>query len=259
MSSATIVNTQAVGRERRIAKKLSKEHARTDPMHIETLCLDAGGVLVFPNWTRVSEALARRGVRVDPAALAAAEPLAKRAVDNGPTIAQSTDQQRSWPYFSLVLENAGVPQNAATDAALAELYAYHQTQNLWEVVPDDVPAALARFRRMGLRLIVVSNANGTLHVCFDRVGLSVCIDAAFDSHWEGVEKPDPRFFELALARVGARPESTMHVGDLYHVDVVGARNASIHPALLDPFDLYEEADCLRVRSLGELADRLEAD
>ena len=35
--------------------------------------------------------------------------------------------------------------------------------------------------------------------------------------------PDPRFFDIALERSGARRETTIHVGDLYHVDVVGAR------------------------------------
>ena len=39
-------------------------------MTIETLFLDAGGVLVFPNWTRVSEVMARRGVDAPAAALA---------------------------------------------------------------------------------------------------------------------------------------------------------------------------------------------
>jgi putative hydrolase of the HAD superfamily len=226
-------------------------------MKIDTLFLDAGGVLVFPNWTRVSEALAARGVRADPAALGAAEARAKRDMDTASTIGGSTDRQRSWPFFNLVLAHAGIAQNADTDAALAELQVYHSQHNLWEVVPDDVVPALERFRRLGLRLVVISNANGTLHGCFDRVGLTVCLDAALDSHFEGVEKPDRRLFELGLARAGARPDTTMHVGDIYHVDVVGARNASIEPVLLDPLGLYEGADCLRVRSLGELADRLE--
>ena len=48
---------------------------------IETLFLDAGGVLVFPNWQRISEALAVRGVSVKAEALAAAEPHAKRSID----------------------------------------------------------------------------------------------------------------------------------------------------------------------------------
>jgi HAD superfamily hydrolase (TIGR01549 family) len=225
---------------------------------IKTLFLDAGGVLIFPNWTRVSEGLAAHGVRVDPAVLAAAEPHAKLQIDNATTIASSTDSTRTFPYFNLVLEHAGIAQGPATDAALVELRAYHDAHNLWETVPGDVMPALARFRRLGLRLVVVSNANGTVHRCFDRCGLTPCFDVVLDSHVEGVEKPDRRFFDIALERSGAVPETTMHVGDIYHVDVVGARNASIQPMLLDPCDLYGGADCPRVRSLGELAERLES-
>jgi putative hydrolase of the HAD superfamily len=225
---------------------------------LQTLFLDAGGVLMFPNWNRVSAAFAAHGVTVEPAALAAAEPHAKKQIDNAKTIASSTDSTRIFPYFSLVLEKAGVPQDARTEAAMADLREYHAAHNLWEVVPVDVPPALARFRRLGLRLVVVSNANGRLHVCFDRIGLTPCLDVALDSQIEGVEKPDPRLFEIALARSGARPETTMHVGDIYHVDVVGARNAGIRPMLLDPFDLYKDADCPRVRSLDELADQLDS-
>jgi putative hydrolase of the HAD superfamily len=78
-----------------------------------------------------------------------------------------------------------------------------------------------------------------------------------DSNDEGVEKPDPRFFEIALARSGARRETTIHVGDLYHVDVVGARAAGLRGVLLDEAGLYPDADCPRIQSLGELADRIE--
>ena len=74
---------------------------------------------------------------------------------------------------------------------------------------------------------------------------------------EKVEKPDPRFFEIALTRSGARRESTIHVGDLYEVDVVGARAAGITPVLLDAAGLYPDADCDRVRSLGDLVSRLD--
>jgi putative hydrolase of the HAD superfamily len=72
-----------------------------------------------------------------------------------------------------------------------------------------------------------------------------------------VEKPDPRLFRLALQRAGAAPEEAVHVGDLYEVDVVGARAAGIRAILLDPAGLYPEADCPRVRSLGELAAHMD--
>jgi HAD superfamily hydrolase (TIGR01509 family) len=223
---------------------------------IQTVFLDAGGVLVNPNWSRVSDTLARHGVDVAAGVLASAEPHAKRLLDTGETIKATNDQQRGWTYFNLVLNGAGVALSDATAAALAELQVYHREFNLWESVPDEVRPALAVLRARGLQLVVVSNANGALHRAFDRLGLTGEFDVIFDSYLEGVEKPDPRFFQIALDRSGARAETTMHVGDLYHVDVAGARAAGITPALIDVADLYPECDCLRVRSLTALVEAL---
>jgi HAD superfamily hydrolase (TIGR01509 family) len=225
-------------------------------MRIQTVFLDAGGVLVNPNWSRVSDALGRHGVGVSSARLADAEPRAKKRLDNGDTIQATTDQQRGWTYFNLVLTEAGVALGDATAAALDELHTYPQTYNLWETVPDEVLPSLAALRAAGLRLVVLSNANGTLHRAFDRLGLTASFDVIFDSFHEGVEKPDPRFFHIALERSGAQAATTMHVGDLYHVDVAGARAAGLTPALLDVADLYPDCDCLRVRSLTELVHAL---
>ena len=54
-----------------------------------------------------------------------------------------------------------------------------------------------------------------------------------------------------------RRETTIHVGDLYNVDVVGARAAGLRGVLLDEAGLYPDADCPRVQSLTELADAIE--
>lgn len=225
-------------------------------MAIETVFLDAGGVLVCPNWTRVSETLARHGVAVSPDALATADPYARRELDEGTTITATNDTGRGWMYFNLVLTAAGVPLDAATDAALQDLHAYHQRSNLWEHVYDDVLPALEALRSAGLRLVVVSNANGTLCAHFDRLGLTGHMDCVLDSQDFGVEKPDPRLFRIALARSGADPETTVHVGDLYHVDVLGARAAGLQAVLFDRAGLYTDVDCVRVRSFAELVGRL---
>jgi putative hydrolase of the HAD superfamily len=224
-------------------------------MKIKTVFLDAGGVLVFPNWGRVSAALAKQGVRVNAATLASAEFRAKKIFDVATTFAGTTDHQRGWPYFNLALQTAGVQLGDATDAALAELNEYHAAHNLWECIPDGTFEALDRLRAMGLTLVVVSNANGTLHGSFDRNGLTPHLDYIFDSHLVGIEKPDPRFFQHVLDLTGAHAETTVHVGDIYHVDVLGARRAGLRPILFDVADLYADADCPRVRSLGALADR----
>ena len=215
-------------------------------------------MLVFPNWQRVSAALAAHGVHITPAALAAAEHLAKRVLDGPVQVRHRNDSERGWTYFNLLLAQAGVDRSAATDRALEELHAYHAEHNLWELVPDDVVPALERLRRRAARMVVVSNANGQLHVMLERVGLARFFDLVLDSQVEGVEKPDPRLFQIALERAGARAETTLHVGDFYWIDVRGARAAGVQPVLLDPMGLHESADCPRVRSLGELASLLDA-
>jgi len=223
---------------------------------LETVFLDAGGVLLFPNWWRISDALAARGVSISPEALIKAEPIARRELDDSGVIGGTTDASRGWLFFDLILAHAGIPRSEATGAALTELHQYHTASNLWEYVPPYVVPALEQLRAIGLRLVVVSNANGTLLNHMDRLDLTKRFDCVLDSADEGVEKPDPRFFEIALSRSGARKVSTIHVGDLYHVDVVGARSAGLRGVLLDEADLRPDADCPRVRTLEELVSRI---
>ena len=223
---------------------------------LQTVFLDAGGVLLFPNWTRIQTALAAEGVQVTADEIARAEPRARKQLDDLRTVGTTTDASRGWLFFDLILEHAGVQRSSQTAAALAGLHAYHQANNLWELVPDGVRPALSALRDHGLTLVVVSNANGTLRAHMDRIGLSAHVDVIIDSQDEGVEKPDPRLFEIALERAGARPESTIHVGDLYQVDVVGARAAGVRAVLLDETGLHPNADCDRVASLAELVERV---
>lgn len=222
---------------------------------INTVFLDAGGVLCHPSWTRVADALSRHGAQVTAEALAAAEQKATYDIDNASTVDSTDDRQRGWLYFNLVLHHAGVAQNAGTDQALAELREYHRTDNLWEQVDPDVAPALAALRQRGLKLVVVSNANGRLRHLFDRVDLTKWFDHVLDSHEWGVEKPDPRLFQLALEQARADASRTVHVGDLYHVDVIGARKAGLREGILfDMAGLYDDVDCPRVGSLAGLVE-----
>jgi len=225
-------------------------------MRVETLFVDAGGVLVFPNWERVQDTLKRHGLAVDARRMAAAEPLSRRETDTAEAVAASTDRSRVETYWKRIFVLAGIPLGPPTEAARNELEEYHARHNLWESVPGDVAPALRRLRGQGLRLAVISNSNGTLRAKLDRLGLTALFDLVVDSTEEGVEKPDPRIFELALERLGAHAGKTVHVGDLYHVDVAGARAAGIVGVLLDPLGLYPNADCRRFSSLSKVADAL---
>ena len=217
-----------------------------------TVFLDAGGVLVWPNWSRVADALRRQGVDVDAKQLEDADAPARFSLDEAHVVGSTTDQRRSTSFFDLVLMQAGIELSDRTAAALAEIADYHREWNLWEIVPDFVRPALEQLRGAGCTLVVVSNANGTLHRKFDRLGLTSMFDVLLDSALEGVEKPDPRLFEIALQRANADRATTVHVGDFYNIDVVGARNAGLRGILVDERDLHRDADCQRIRSIAEL-------
>jgi HAD superfamily hydrolase (TIGR01509 family) len=221
--------------------------------------LDAGGVLVDPNWSRVAEALLRQGVDVPPEALAAAEPHAKRALDTPELVRTTSDRTRGWKYFNLVLEHAGLTLSDATDRALADLHEYHRRSNLWEAVPPGVPEALARLRGLGLTVVVASNANGTVRAHFERIGIAAFFDLILDSHDIGIEKPDPAFFAHGLAAIGVRAEDALHVGDFYAVDVVGARAAGLEAWLLDVAGVNADRDCPRFPTLAAVVDRVAAE
>jgi HAD superfamily hydrolase (TIGR01549 family) len=222
-----------------------------------TAFFDAGGVLVCPNWSRASDALSRHGVRVDSVAMAGVEPVVKRQLDVAHTVRSTNDEQRGFLFFELILTAAGVPLSDATAAAFAELKAYHDRENTWDAVTHDAVETLRRIRGAGLRIVVVSNTNGTLRRMFTRVGLDRHVDLIVDSSEEQVEKPDPRLFRIALAKAGADQASTIHCGDLYEVDVIGARAAGLPAVLLDSAGTYEHVrDCPSARSLTEYADRL---
>jgi putative hydrolase of the HAD superfamily len=138
---------------------------------IELLSLDAGGVLVFPNFERISDTFARHGVRVSPDALRAADPHGRFAVDTADHAARLNDADRGSMHFRVMFERAGIPADAPIARVLDDLWAYHSEHNLWEYVPSDVAPALERLAATGVTLAIGSNANGIIHRVFERSGL----------------------------------------------------------------------------------------
>ncbi|RKU32452.1 hypothetical protein C6499_03265 [Candidatus Poribacteria bacterium] len=100
---------------------------------------------------------------------------------------------------------------------------------------DDVIPTLQHFRDAGFKLAIVSNWDTPLDPLTERLGIAEYFDAIVASHDARVrsEKPDPHIFNYALAAVGVLPEETVHVGDTYEADIVGAQGVGIRPILLD--------------------------
>lgn len=224
---------------------------------ITHLFFDAGGTLVFPNFRLVAATLAARGPRVTPEELERAEQRARFLLDDPELIRSSTDHSRWTLYFETIFRFCDVTESAVVRTVIEELQAIHQGSNLWEIVPPEVPAALEGLRPR-FRLSVISNANGTVREKLRRVGLLGFFETVVDSHEEGIEKPDPRIFRAALERSGARAEQSLYIGDMYHIDVAGARAAGMEVVLLDPLDLHRDKPVRRIRGLAALASSIDA-
>jgi len=152
----------------------------------------------------------------------------------------------------------GAERVRIAEEASARIYRPGAADELWNVPLPGIADALQELRALGFRLVVVSNADGTVERGLARAGLHAWLDVIVDSHLVGFEKPDPRIFAHALTRSGARPQTTLHVGDLYAADVVGARAAGVHALLLDPHDDWPPVDCARLPDVPALARAIRA-
>lgn len=224
---------------------------------ITHLFFDAGNTLVFPNLETVSAKLAARGRRVAASDLERAEVRTRFELDDAALIRSSNDHARWQLYFRTILRHCGVAEEALVASVIEDLHAIHRVSNLWEVVPPEVPAALSELRGR-YRMSVISNANGTVREKLRRVGLLEFFETVIDSHEEGIEKPDPRIFHAALKRTGAKVEQSLYIGDMYHIDVTGARAAGMEVVLLDPGNLHHDKPVRRIPDLRALASSIDA-
>jgi putative hydrolase of the HAD superfamily len=154
----------------------------------------------------------------------------------------------------VLFTGAGVPAARMGEVAHC-LQRLHEEWHLWSRTAPGTLDALDRLRAAGLRLAVVSNSDGRVEEALEAAGLRDRFEVVLDSALVGVEKPDPAIFRAALAALGVAPAEALYVGDLYEVDVVGARAAGMQAALLATGET-PGADCRRFESLVALADDL---
>jgi putative hydrolase of the HAD superfamily len=191
------------------------------------------------------QVLNANGVAADPAALANAEAIARAEVGLILRSGQPGDDASRWSAYAAALMRALRCEGEPLDRVRAALWQRHQTGQLWTSVEDGTAALLARLRR------VVSNADGRVAMAIEHAGLAPYLDVIVDSGIFGIEKPDPRIFLHACAQLGVEPGHAMFVGDVYEIDVVGAREAGLSPVLISG-DGQLGRDCPVIRTLDEL-------
>ena len=221
-------------------------------MRFRAVLFDAGGTLLFLDYARLAAGVgAACGVELTEASLRAAAPAASREMEQ----AGGTDRDRAGRFLHALFTGAGVPPERWDDARAA-LHRLHAERHLWSGGDRATPGALERLRAAGVRLGVVSNSDGRVAEALAAAGLAHLFEVIIDSHLAGVEKPDPRIFRIALDAMGVGPGDALYIGDLYEVDVVGARAAGLTAALVGVEAGSGPEGVASAPSVGALIDRL---
>jgi putative hydrolase of the HAD superfamily len=211
---------------------------------LRAIFFDAGNTLIHMDYDAIAAALGREGVAVSATDVQRAEWRARVRLDASFQPGASTEHPSTGErYLAFVLDEVGVRAPALVSALTAWRRAYNLPRGLWTVVEPDAEAALVLARRAGLTTAVISNSNGTIADILDSLGLGGNLDFVIDSSLVGVEKPDPRIFRIALERARLQPEQAAYIGDLYSIDVLGARAAGLPAVLMDPGRCWPPRDC----------------
>ncbi|WP_236691738.1 HAD family hydrolase [Bifidobacterium aesculapii] len=227
-----------------------------DGLRYGTVCFDLYGTLVDIRtdetsdaaWDALREALARDCDVTFPHAAALRErfttlaaPLRARAVA---TYGECADPDLLPVYAALaagasaasdatVYAATGDASGAAPDSALGRearhlAWAFRRASTSLLRLYPGAADTLSVLRRAGARVVLVSNAQSA-YTCpeLDLLGLTPLFDHIVISSEEGVRKPSPALYRIAMARAGAEASRMVMVGNDERSDIIGARAAGI--------------------------------
>ncbi|HEX6207441.1 MAG TPA: HAD-IA family hydrolase [Actinomycetota bacterium] len=231
-------------------------------METKAVFFDAGETLVHPHPSfpeLFAEVLRDHGHEVDPEmvrelAVGASQRFTETLrSDEHALWSTSADRSRRF-WFSMylgLLGDTGIedPDGRLTDA----LYARFSDLESYRLHPDALPL-LERLEAGGYPMGVISNFEEWLEGLLEKLAVTRFFPVRVVSGIEGVEKPDPAIFRIALDRMGVAAEESVYVGDHPYFDVEAAGEVGMRPVLIDRRGLYPEADGVRITSLEDLPE-----
>jgi putative hydrolase of the HAD superfamily len=230
-------------------------------MPVRAVLFDAGETLVHPSpsfpelFTRV---LSTRGIERSPEAVidasrAVFHRFSEAARDNDLWTTSPEASARFWKsVYARMLGELGV---GSADGLADTLYEAFTDQRNYALF-DDVDATLDALDDAGLALGIVSNFEAWLEDLLGSLGVRERFGVRVISGVEGIEKPDPRIFTLALDRLGIDAREVAYVGDNPEFDIAPARALGMTPVLIDRRGRFPESDGLRITDLRELGPAL---
>ena len=207
---------------------------------------DAGNTLIRIDYAAIAAQLATLGARVAAEDLQRSEWRARVRLDDelfaGGRV--STESRTTLGrYLEHTLAGVGITDEPTLRAMANWRGRYNPPVGIFNTAEPAAAGALAAARAAGLVTGVISNSNGSIAGLMESLGFLPSLDVVLDSGVVGVEKPDPRIFRLALERARVEARDAVYVGDLYSIDVLGARSVGMSAILIDPGACWGARDC----------------
>ena len=226
-------------------------------MAVRTVFFDAGETLLharptFPDL--LATTLREEGHEVEAQAVhdrihLMAEAFSAAAAAGDLWTTSATSSRRFWgDVYAVLLAELGVPVEPALVDRLYATFTDHANYILF----DDVLPTLRALRDGGIRLGLISNFEDWLEGLLEALGLSAFFETRVISGLEGLEKPDPAIFHLALDRLGVDAAASAYVGDSPEFDMAPASALGMLPVLIDRRDRHPGIAATRIRSLTEI-------
>lgn len=228
-------------------------------MTIEMVFFDAGGTILdpHPSFPELFAMTCRaHGFDVTPQDVAEVqdrlaphlvELLDEADLDHGPTLSPEASR-RFWTFtYTRFLGELGIDDETMTNK-LYETFSSTESYRLY----DDVKPTLDEIETAGYRLGLISNFDSWLEKMLIEMEVGHIFEPSIISSIEGIEKPDPAIYRLAVERAGVTPDRTVHIGDSPAMDMEPASAAGITPILLDRAGRYPDSRYARIRELTEL-------
>jgi putative hydrolase of the HAD superfamily len=225
---------------------------------IKIVFFDAGGTILEP-YPTFAEAFARicraHGYEVDPAKVQAlfhtqgpnVADIARETGVNNATTSQEASQVFWRHLYTMFLKALGITDDALRDDLLTT-FSDKASYKLFPEVLDSFEV----LRGAGLRLGLISNFEGWLEEVLVAEKAGDIFDVKVISGIEGVEKPDPLIYRLALERAGVEPQECVHVGDSIANDVEPALAVGMKAVMIDRSDSFPNAEYPRITRLDQL-------
>ena len=230
-------------------------------MRYRAVFFDVGETLVHPSPSfpeLFAQVLEREGHHVHPDdVLSASRAVTSRfseASRDGDLWTTSPERSRVFwrSVYASMLGELGLPSVDGLRDALYRAFTDRSNYTLF----DDVRPVLERLTSEGYTLGLVSNFEAWLDDLLADLGVREAFAVRVISGIEGIEKPDPRIYRLALDRAGVDATDAAYVGDNPEFDVDPPAALGMFPVLIDRRERHGDHVGARITDMADLAQVL---